>query len=106
MVPPMTSNQTGPTTERTKLAPNSTAGDTLGMNGTKPSPLLVDVTGLAVLLARSQASLHRDDSAGRLPAAVRIGGSKRWRVADVEQWVAWGCPSRREFEARKNAVKR
>jgi hypothetical protein len=54
---------------------------------------------LSVLLARSIASLHRDDAAGRLPAALRIGGSKRWRYADIALWVGLGCPPRAEFEA-------
>jgi hypothetical protein len=46
-------------------------------------------------------SLHRDDAAGRLPAALRIGGSKRWRYADIAEWVELGCPSRADFEARR-----
>src|SRR5689334_20649504 len=65
-------------------------------------PLMVDVNGLAVLLSRSPASLFRDDAAGRIPAALRIGGSKRWRYADVVAWVEMNCPSRAEFEARRN----
>ena len=66
-----------------------------------PAPLLIDINGLAAALARSVPSLHRDDAAGRLPAAVRIGGSKRWRYADIVEWVALGCPRRAEFEARR-----
>jgi predicted DNA-binding transcriptional regulator AlpA len=65
------------------------------------APLLVDIRGLSRLLARSIASLERDDAAGRLPSAVRIGASKRWRIEDVDEWVALGCPSRVEFEARR-----
>jgi len=59
-----------------------------------PTPLLVDIQQLAVLLTRSVASLERDQAAGRLPAPVRIGGSKKWRQADIEAWVAAGCPVR------------
>jgi predicted DNA-binding transcriptional regulator AlpA len=66
-------------------------------------PLLLDIKALAVLLARSVPSLHRDDAAGRLPAAVRIGGSKRWRHSDITAWVEMGCPDRAEFEARIRA---
>ncbi len=58
-----------------------------------PQPLLVDIHALAGLLDRSVASLERDQAAGRLPAPVRIGGSKRWRRADIEAWVAAGCPA-------------
>jgi hypothetical protein len=70
---------------------------------TSLSPLLVDIDSLAVLLSRSVPSLHRDDAAGRLPAALRIGGSKRWRYADIILWVELGCPGRDEFEARQQA---
>jgi predicted DNA-binding transcriptional regulator AlpA len=62
-------------------------------------PLLVDISGLARLLARSVPSLHRDDAAGRLPAAVRIGGSKRWRYSEIVRWVEAGCPARAEWGA-------
>jgi hypothetical protein len=66
------------------------------------APLLIDIEALAVLLSRSVPSLHRDDAAGRLPAALRVGGSKRWRYAEIVVWVELGCPSRAEFEARRN----
>ena len=57
-------------------------------------PLLIDIHTLAKLLTRSVASLERDQVAGRLPAPVRIGGSKKWRRADIQAWVAAGCPAR------------
>ena len=60
----------------------------------RPQPLLLDIHTLAVLLNRSVASLERDQAAGRLPAPVRIGGSRKWRRADIETWVADGCPAR------------
>ncbi len=41
------------------------------------APLLIDTGDLAALLTRSVPSLQR--AAGRLPTALRIGGSKRWR---------------------------
>jgi predicted DNA-binding transcriptional regulator AlpA len=47
-------------------------------------------------------SLHRDDAAGRLPAALRIGGSKRWRYAEITAWVEAGCPTRAEWAAIKH----
>src|SRR5262249_31742768 len=62
-------------------------------------PLLIDIAGLAKLLARSVPSLHRDDAAGRLPAAVRIGGSKRWLYSEIVRWVEAGCPARAEWSA-------
>lgn len=65
--------------------------------------LLVDIKQLAALLARSVASLERDQAAGRLPAPVYVGGSKRWRRAEVEAWVAAGCPRRAAWEAARAA---
>ena len=63
------------------------------------SSLLVDIRQLAGLLRRSAASLERDQVDGRLPAQVYVGGSKRWRRAEIEAWVAAGCPARAEWEA-------
>lgn len=62
-----------------------------------PAPLLASIDDLAVMLSRSIPSLRRDDAAGRLPTALRIGGSKRWRVEEVNRWVLAGCPDRRTW---------
>ncbi len=43
---------------------------------------------------------RRHDSSGKCPAGIMLGGGKFWRQSDIEQWVAWGCPDRKEFEAR------
>ena len=65
--------------------------------------LLLDIRGLSELLNRSVASLHRDDAAGRIPAGLKIGGSKRWRYNEIIDWINAGCPSRMEWESRKSA---
>ena len=65
------------------------------------SPLLIDAKGVAELLDRSERSIWRDDSAGRLPKPVVLGGSKRWRVAEIHAWVESGCPNRRTWEVRR-----
>jgi hypothetical protein len=83
-------------TERLAGRPNDGSGSTLQL-----APLLLDIRGLAELLSRSVASLHRDDAAGRLPGALRVGSSKRWRYSDIVLWVELGCPTRAEFEARR-----
>jgi predicted DNA-binding transcriptional regulator AlpA len=66
------------------------------------TPLLVNIEELAVLLSRGVPSLHRDDAAGRLPAALRIGGAKRWRYAEIVAWVEAGCPPRSQWTARRS----
>jgi predicted DNA-binding transcriptional regulator AlpA len=64
------------------------------------TPLLIDINWLSRLLQRSVASLHRDDAKGRLPTALRIGGSKRWRYAEIVAWVEAGMPDRDSWTAR------
>lgn len=34
------------------------------------------------------------------PASIKLAGSRRWRRADAERWIEWGCPGRDVFEAR------
>lgn len=57
-----------------------------------PLSLLIDIQELATMLNRSVASLERDPAAGRLPPPVRLGGSRRWRRAEIVAWVDAGCP--------------
>ncbi len=40
-------------------------------------------------------------SSARLPRAVRIGRSVRWRADDIDRWIQQGCPSRDRFEAER-----
>jgi predicted DNA-binding transcriptional regulator AlpA len=70
---------------------------------TELPPLLVDMAGLSRLLARSEASLYRDDAAGRLPAGLKLGASKRWRYSEIVAWVEAGMPCRRTWEALRRA---
>jgi predicted DNA-binding transcriptional regulator AlpA len=60
---------------------------------------LLSIRHLAELLELSIRSVHRMNSAGRLPRPVRLGGSVRWRRDEVVRWIAAGCPSRHAWEA-------
>ena len=64
-----------------------------------PTALLIDIRALSAMLSRSVASLERDQAAGRLPPALRIGGSRLWRRAEIEDWVAAGCPDATRWAA-------
>jgi len=64
-------------------------------------PILIDVQTLAQLLGRSPQSICRDDHRGRLPKPIRLGSSKRWDLAEIEEWVRCKCPSRESWEARQ-----
>jgi predicted DNA-binding transcriptional regulator AlpA len=67
---------------------------------------LVDFKAVAKMLSLSPRTVWRYRSAGRLPKPVTISGSVRWRLADIDRWIEWGCPSQREFEARKSDSER
>jgi len=54
-------------------------------------------------LLLSLVSWFRLSSAGRIPAPVKIGGSVRWRLSDIQRWLEWDCPSRKEFNSRMEA---
>ena len=55
-----------------------------------PRPLLVDVKEAAHLCGLGVRTLWRLVSEGTAPGPVRLPGRRitRWRVADLEQWVA------------------
>ncbi len=66
---------------------------------------LLTAKDAAKICRLSKRSWFRLSAAARIPKAVKIGGSVRWRLSDVEQWLEMGCPNRREFEARQGAEK-
>lgn len=69
-------------------------------DGDNPEPLLVDARQAAQLYGVSPATWHRMVSAGRTPAPVRPSpGTVRWRLSDLREHIALGCPGRKEFEA-------
>jgi excisionase family DNA binding protein len=55
-------------------------------------PLLIAADELARLMQISRRTLWRLRSAGELPEPVRLGGTVRWRLEEVRDWVAMGCP--------------
>ena len=61
---------------------------------------LINARALAKMLSLSVRTVFRLDSSGKVPAPVRINGSVRWRLSDIEQWIELNCPNRNEFESR------
>jgi predicted DNA-binding transcriptional regulator AlpA len=76
------------------------------VNPQPSEPLLIPDTVAAALAGVSRATWHRLRAAGRLPPAVHLGRAVRWRRADVQLWIEWGCPDAREFAARFSAAGR
>jgi predicted DNA-binding transcriptional regulator AlpA len=62
-------------------------------------PLLVSRRHLAGLLSLSLPTIDRLAAAGKLPRPLRLAGSVRWRMDEIREWVAAGCPDRRTWEA-------
>ena len=60
---------------------------------------LVAAKEVAAFCSVSKATWARWYAADRVPAPVKIGRTVRWRLADLERWVALGCPPRKQFEA-------
>lgn len=67
-------------------------------------PLLIDGRRFAELLGVSMATFHRMKAAGKLPRQIELSrGCHRWRLAEVRDWIDAGCPSVKEWEARRHA---
>lgn len=64
---------------------------------TLPVPLLASAAQAAALCGLSVRTWWRLDSSGRIPKAVLLGGSKKWRRSELEAWTAAGCPPRTEW---------
>lgn len=64
-------------------------------------PLLIDARAVAAMLGRSERSIWRDDAAGSIPRPIELGGSKRWRLSELKQWVGAGRPPRDAWELRR-----
>ena len=54
---------------------------------------LIDVRRVAALLGCSPRHVQRLVDVGRMPRPIRLGRLQRWHSAEIESWVAAGCPS-------------
>lgn len=55
-------------------------------------PLLLTDVQAAALVGVSRAHWHRLRAAGKLPPAIKLGRSCRWRRRDLELWIEHSCP--------------
>lgn len=55
-------------------------------------PLLIGAETVAEMLGVSTRTVWRLLSAGKFVEPLRLGGSVRWRLYEVEEWVEKGCP--------------
>lgn len=59
-------------------------------------PLLATAADIAKMMRISSRTLWRLVSAKRVPEPLRFGGAVRWRVDDIKEWIAAGCPAQLE----------
>ncbi len=72
------------------MSPGLAQSGAQSKNAAPLSPLMT-VEQLAAMLQVSTRTIWRMRSSGQLPAPVHVGGNIRWRVLDVENWLARGC---------------
>lgn len=53
---------------------------------------LLTAREVARMIGAGERSVWRWSQSGRMPRPVRIGAAVRFRRADIEQWIAAGCP--------------
>lgn len=65
---------------------------------------LLSAKEFAKMISLSFRQVHRLNSCGKIPAPVKVGGSLRWKLEDIEQWIAMRCPDRKTFEAQRGEI--
>lgn len=68
-------------------------------------PLMLRAKQAAGFIGVSQRTLANLRASGRLPLPIRLGGCIAWRKADLEFWVAAGCPKLEKFIQLKGLAK-
>jgi len=63
---------------------------------------LLDVKTVAELLGCSARQVWKLRASGRLPEAVRLGRSVKWRQSDVQRFIECGCDMRQFMEAKNH----
>lgn len=51
------------------------------------SPNLVTIAKVTEILQRSRASIYRDIKNNAFPKPLKIGGSSRWRLSEIEEMI-------------------
>ena len=63
--------------------------------------LLIDKRVFARLLDIGVSTLERFQAGEAIPAPVRIGSVKRWRLAEILEWIEADCPPQRVWVHRR-----
>ncbi len=68
------------------------------VNSALPAETLIDAVTLAEKLNVHEVTIRRWQRSGKIPAPVRLGRAVKWRLMEVEEWIAAGCPPRAKWE--------
>jgi predicted DNA-binding transcriptional regulator AlpA len=68
--------------------------------------LLIPDTAAAALAGVCRATWHRLRAANKLPPAVKLGRSVRWRREEIVEWIQAGCPDAKVWAAMQATGKR
>jgi predicted DNA-binding transcriptional regulator AlpA len=75
--------------------------------GKAPPPAIepeqVSAGKAARLAGVSEATWWRLHAAGKVPRPNKLGCRTLWRIRELRDWIAAGCPDRRTWEARQAA---
>lgn len=88
-----------------KVPASPPAASSNGQTDASTDRLLVSGVDAARLVGLSGRTWRRLDLTGQIPKPIRIGGSRRWSVADLTAWIAAGCPGRSRWEQRMQVQK-
>jgi len=71
--------------------------DLVGASGQAPQPEVLDIRGVGQLLGITPKTVRKMDRLGELPAPLIIGARKKWRTAELRDWLAVGAPGREKW---------
>lgn len=63
--------------------------------------VLVDASIPIAMLDISRASWYKLVASGKAPKPIKLGRVSRWNRAELEQWIAAGCPPRSRWETMR-----
>lgn len=69
--------------------------------GPDTTALTVDARQLGAMLGLSVRTIRTMDAGGKLPRPIRLSGSVRWIVSEIQAWLHAGTPGRADWEALK-----
>lgn len=75
----------------------------MGASMARSCGLLLDGGQAAELVGVCRRQWARWDAAELVPDPVSVGGRRRWRRAEIEDWVSAGCQPRRQWRVLRAA---